>query len=264
MESLFQKLINLNTDILSLSLLFIFFSLEQIINRASLSPKRTSHLLNGIPLQLGYMLINFSLAFIVVAGVNYIEKNNIGLFHLVQVPYPIKVVLGVFCIDFVSYWFHRGYHTISVLWRFHRVHHSDTTMDSTTYFRFHPFDWFLDNSSILMATLVFGLDLQIISFNFIVYLPLFLAHHSNFIFPSWFDKTLGKIIVSPNFHKVHHHQNQEFTDSNYGNIFIFWDKLFGTYKELPVKEIKYGLTEFDSKERQSFWFLLKSPFMKIK
>ena len=264
MEALFQKLISINTDILALTLLTIFFTLEQIINRASLSLKRIPHLLHGIPLQAGYMLINFSLAFMVVYCVQWIGENQIRLFNQIQIPFAFKVIIGVFCIDFVSYWFHRGYHTFSVLWRFHRVHHSDTNMDSATFFRFHPFDWFLDNSSVLVATFIFGLDLNIVVFNFILYLPLFLAHHSLFVFPEWFDRTIGKIIVSPNFHKVHHHQNQVYTDSNYGNIFIFWDKLFGTYKTLPVSEIKYGLKEFDTEERQNFWFLLKSPFINVK
>lgn len=264
MDNLFQKLVSINTDILWMILFAIFFSIEQIINGGALLKKNTIHLLHAIPLQVGYTLINFGLAFIVVACVQWIGENQIGLFNQIQIPYFSKVIIGVFCIDFVSYWFHRGYHTFSILWRFHRVHHSDIMMNSTTFLRFHPFDWFLDNSSSLVACFIFGLDLNILTFNFILYLPLFLAHHGTFVFPAWFDNTLGKIIVSPNFHKVHHHQNQEFTDSNYGNIFIFWDKLFGTYKTLPVNEIKYGLAEFDTDERQSFWFLLKSPFINIK
>ncbi len=264
MATLFQKLVSINTDILWILLFAIYFSLEQIINRGLHIKKHTFRLLHGIPLQVGYTLLNLSLAFIVVACVQWIGENHIGVFNQIQIPYALKVIIGVFCIDFVSYWFHRGYHTFSLFWRFHRVHHSDTNMDSTTFLRFHPFDWFLDNSSVLVATFIFGLDLNIVAFDFILYLPLFLAHHSIFIFPTWFDNTFGKIIVSPNFHKVHHHQNQEFTDSNYGNIFIFWDKLFGTYKTLPVNEIKYGLEEFDTDKRQSFWFLLKSPFMNIK
>lgn len=264
MEALFQKLVSVNIDILWVTLFAIYFSVEQIVNSASLLKNRTIHMLHAIPLQIGYMLINFGLAFVVVACVQWIGKNQFGLFNQVQVPYPFKVIFGVLCIDFVAYWFHRSYHTFSILWCFHRVHHSDTTMDSSTFLRFHPFDWFLDNSSSIVACFIFGLDLNILTFNFILYLPLFLAHHGTYVFPAWFDNSFGKIIVSPNFHKVHHHQNQEFTDTNYGNIFIIWDKLFGTYKTLPVKEIKYGLAEFDSDERQSFWFLLKSPFINIK
>lgn len=64
-------------------------------------------------------------------------------------------------------------------------------------------------------------------------------------------------------HKIHHHQNQEYTDSNYGNVFIFWDKLFGTYKELPVAAIKYGLMEFEESKKQTFWYLMIVPFLNI-
>ncbi len=262
MKEIFERIISINTDIIWVVLLTVFFTVEQVINN-DLFKMKLKHFLHGIPLQACYMLMNLGLAFLVVNIVEWINKNGIGLFNLIQVPYALKVILGVIGIDLVAYWFHRSYHTIPLFWRLHRVHHSDTHMDSATYFRFHPFDWFLENSSIIVATMLFGLDMNIIAFDFILYLPLFIAQHTSLIVPDWFDKTVGKIIVSPNFHKVHHHQQRVFTDSNYGNIFIVWDKLFGTYKNLPVNEIKYGLEEFDTAERQSFWFLLKSPFMNL-
>lgn len=264
MNDLFQKIISINIDVFALVVLAVYFLLEQIINRGNLPPNRTRHFLHGIPLFAGYMIFSLSLAIVVYNIVTWIGNHHIGLFNNIQIPYALKVVLGVLGIDFTAYWFHRAYHTFSPLWRLHRVHHSDTDLDSSSYFRFHPFDWFLDNSSVVTAAFIFGLDMNIIIFNIILYIPLFIAHHAQFIFPLWFDHTVGKIIVSPNFHKVHHHQNQKYTDSNYGNIFIFWDKLFGTYKNIPLKDIKYGLEEFDSAERQSFWFLLKSPFLNVK
>lgn len=263
MKEIFERIVSFNTDLIWVVLLTIFFTTEQIINH-DLFKMKLKHFLHGIPLQAGYMLMNLGLAFLVVNSVQWINKQEIGLLNLLQVPYVLKVILGVIGIDLVAYWFHRSYHSIPLLWRLHRVHHSDTHMDSATYFRFHPFDSLLDNSALIVAAFLFGLDMNIIAFDFILYLPLFIAHHSSFVFPEWFDNTFGKIIVSPNFHKVHHHQQQVFTDSNYGNIFIVWDKLFGTYKSLPVHEIKYGLEEFDTAERQNCWFLLKSPFINIK
>jgi len=68
----------------------------------------------------------------------------------------------------------------------------------------------------------------------------------------------------PDHHRVHHDQNQFFTDSNYADIFIIWDRIFGTFKSLKVKDMKYGLIEFDSDEKQSFLYLMKSPFINIK
>ena len=263
MKEFIELVVGYNTDIVWVVLLTLFFSAEQIIGQG-IFKRKMAHLLHGIPLQAGYMFMNFSLAFLVVGGIEWINKNNIGLFNQIHIPYGLKVILGVLSIDLVAYWFHRSYHTIPLFWRLHRVHHSDTNMDSGTYFRFHPLDWLLDNSASLVAAFIFGLDITIIAFDFFLFLPLFIAQHTSFTFPAWFDNTIGKVIVSPNFHKVHHHQEQVFTDSNYGNIFIFWDKLFGTYKTLPIQDIKYGLAEFDSTERQSFWFLLKSPFLNMK
>ncbi len=264
MDKLFHYLVNIDNNILWASLLTIFFTLEQIINKDFLIKNRALHLLHGIPLQIGYMLVNFAIAFLVVACFQWIDNSHIGLFNQIKLPYAFKVVLGVLCIDFVAYWSHRAYHTLPIFWRMHRVHHSDTNLDSASFFRFHPFDALMDNTSSLLAAMIFGLDLNIVIFFFVLYLPLFFAHHSNFVFPIWTDKIFGKIFVTPNFHKVHHHQKQEFTDSNYGNLFIFWDKLFGTYKYLPVQEIIYGLEEFDLKERQTCWFLIKSPFLNLK
>jgi sterol desaturase/sphingolipid hydroxylase (fatty acid hydroxylase superfamily) len=63
---------------------------------------------------------------------------------------------------------------------------------------------------------------------------------------------------------VHHEQDQYYTDSNFADIFILWDRLFGTYKYKPVDQIKFGLKEFDEEKKQSFWYLIKSPFIKVK
>ncbi len=245
-------------------ILTLLFSIEQLFSNVNSLFKRTPHLLNSILLQLGYFVLNFLLAILVVKCLNWIEKYHIGLFNVVDIPYYLKVIIGFFCIDFVNYWVHRLNHTWELFWRLHRVHHSDTTMDSSTTYRFHPLDAFLDNSAGIVAAIIFGLDGSILVLWLILYIPLLVLHHSNYIMPKWFDRTFGKIIVSPNFHKIHHHQDQEFTDSNYGLIFIFWDKLFKTYKRLPVNEIKYGLKEFDEPNRQRFWFLLKSPFINAK
>ena len=68
----------------------------------------------------------------------------------------------------------------------------------------------------------------------------------------------------PDHHRVHHQQDQYYTDSNYADIFIVWDRIFGTFKIMPAKKIKYGLIEFDEDKKQKFLFLIKSPFLNIK
>ena len=168
-------------------------------------------------------------------------------------------------IDLLTYWFHRMAHKVPVLWLFHRVHHSDTTMDSSTYFRAHPVEilfWF--GSSNILTAGIFGLDLLTVGLYFLVVTPFQILEHTNLRFPAWLDKTLGLVITTPNLHKVHHEQDQFHTDSNFADIFILWDRLFGTYTYKPVEKIKLGLKEFEENKKQTFWYLFISPFVKIK
>jgi len=259
-----NQLTSMNTDSMFVILLAIFFTIEQLLERGVALKQNSVHLFHNVVLQAGYILLNILTATIYVVTFDWVASNNFGLFNQMEIPYLLKILIGILVIDFAGYWTHRWNHNWALLWRLHRVHHSDTKMDSSTSFRAHPFDFFLDNASVIITAVVFGLDLNIIVLRWIVYMPLFVAHHSNYVFPAWTDTIFGKVFTTPNLHKIHHHQNQTYTDSNYGNVFILWDKLFGTYKELPVSEIKYGLMEFEDPEKQSAWYLLISPFINIK
>lgn len=264
MQKVYDFLVAVNPDIFIAIVIALLFTLEQIFSNAPSFTRRAPHLLTNILLQTGYTVLNYGLAWIVVSCFHWISANHIGLFNLVTIPFFVKIVAGIFCIDLVNYWAHRLYHRVELLWRLHRVHHSDTALDTSSAYRFHPFDALLDNAAAIVAVLVFGLDPSSLIIWFILYVPVLVLHHTRFIMPNWFDQSFGRIIVSPNFHKVHHHQLQVYTDSNYGLLFIFWDKLFGTFQQIPVRDIAYGLEEFDQPERQAPGFLLKSPFLKLK
>lgn len=264
METLYKNIIDTNSDLILVVVLALFFTLEHFFDKPNPFKKRTKHLLHGVVLQVGFIIVNLAFASVFVLCFNWIEKYQIGIFNRITIPYSMKIIIGILGIDFVSYWTHLWYHKFGLFWRLHRVHHSDIEMDSSTVFRFHPFDALLGTGTIILAGAIFGLDMNIAIFQWIMYIPFFIIQHSSMSFPKWTDKVFGNVFVTPNFHKVHHHRDQKYTDSNYGNMFIFWDKLFGTFKTLPVSEIKFGLKEFDTKERQTFWYLLKSPFLNIK
>ncbi len=87
--------------------------------------------------------------------------------------------------------------------------------------------------------------------------------HTNLRIPSWVDKSFGLIFTTPNFHKVHHEQDQFYTDSNFADLFILWDRLFGTFKYKSASEIKFGLGEFEEGRKQKFGYLMISPFINI-
>ena len=214
--------------------------------------------------QIVYTILNIFFASLLVNSTEWLNANSIGLLYLVSLPFWAKLLLGVILYDFTTYWIHRASHKVPILWRLHRVHHSDTSVDSSTSFRFHPLEWVLiyQTGSIITAG-IFGTDLNALFLYYLLVYIFFFLEHSNLSYPKWINRTLGLIFVMPDFHRVHHHQEKSFTDSNFADIFIIWDRIFGTFKLLPIHRLKYGLSEFEEEERQTFMYLMKSPFIHI-
>ncbi len=259
-----QKLLEIDTNYIIIGLLVILYTMEQLFKRPFRFDKRPQHLLNNILFQLVFIVAGYYFAFFQVFCMNWFNDQQVGLFHHLQLPFWLKLIFGVALFDMTSYWFHRLAHKVPLLWRLHRVHHSDTSMDSSTFFRGHPIEIAVFGIASILAVALFGMDLLTFGFYILTFTLFAFLEHTNLTFPAWLDKTLGKIFVTPNFHKVHHERDQFYTDSNFSDIFIIWDRIFGTFKYKPVKEMKFGLAEFDSKKRQSFFYLMISPFINIK
>ncbi|MEO7484219.1 MAG: sterol desaturase family protein [Sediminibacterium sp.] len=257
-----NQLLAINANYILIGLMVLFYALEYFFQTEFKFDRRAQHLFNNTALAVVIVLVNLLWATVIVFTIEWLNKNHVGLFYLLSMPVWLKLVLGVMIFDFVSYWFHRIAHISPVLWRFHRVHHSDTSLDASSNFRGHPIDsllWF--GISNIVAAAIFGLDTLSLGLYFFIVTPLFFLEHSNIKFPTWLDKTLGIIFTTPNFHKVHHEQDQYYTDSNFSDIFILWDRIFGTFKYKPPSQIKFGLKEFEDDKKQTFWYLLKSPFI---
>lgn len=263
METL-NALLSVDFNYITIGIIVVFYSLEQLLNNQFNFSKRPLHLVNNSLFLIAFIILNIFWASVTVYSIEWMNKQNIGLFYFFSLPLWLKLVLGVALIDFVTYWFHRMSHKVPLLWRFHRVHHSDTSVDSSTFFRAHPFEllfWF--GSSNIIAAGIFGLDVMTLGVYFLVGTPFSILEHTNLRFPKWLDKSFGLIFTTPNQHKVHHEQDQHFTDSNYADIFILWDRLFGTYKYKEPELVKFGLKEFEEEKKQRFWYLFKSPFFNI-
>lgn len=264
METL-NKLLAIDLNYIIIGLIVIFYSLEQLLNTQFQFKKRPQHLIHNILFLGVFYLLNLLWAIVIVYSIEWLNNHQIGLFYLFDIPLWLKLVMGVMLFDFVTYWFHRMSHLTPVLWRFHRVHHSDTTMDASTFFRGHPIETFLwFGTSNIIAAGIFGLDLIALGLYFLVSTPFFFLEHSNIKFPVWLDKTFGLIFTTPNIHKVHHEQDQFYTDSNFSDIFILWDRLFGTFKYKPPEQINFGLKEFEEDRKQTFWYLIRSPFISMR
>lgn len=224
-----------------------------------------NHLFQNVLFQIVLVALNIICFTLVVFSIEWLNNHQIGLLYFIELPFWVKLFLSVALYDITTYWIHRASHKVPLLWRLHRVHHSDTTMDSSTVFRFHPLELILiyQTGNIITAAL-FGTDMFALALYYFILYLFFFFEHTNLNFPKWVDNTLGLIFVMPNHHRVHHQQEQYYTDSNYADIFIIWDRVFGTFKKMPIQEMKYGLKEFEGEEKQSFLYLMKSPFITIK
>ena len=141
------------------------------------------------------------------------------------------------------YWWHRFNHTVGFLWRFHKFHHKDLLMNTTTAIRFHTVELFL---SVVMKSIVFVLA----GFNFLpvliyelFFFTAIVIHHSNIRITDQLDMLYRKLFSSPLMHRIHHSNKQKETDTNYGSVFSFWDRIFKTYLKKTETPIVFGVDE---------------------
>ena len=239
----------------------LLWSLETIVPLYRYQNSRVRHALPNVALTLILVLTNLALSFSSAYLAGFTVRHHLGLFPFINISLWTQAVLGVLALDLFAYFAHVVLHKSWLGWQFHRVHHSENAVDVTTAFRQHPGESVWRILWQLAAVLVFGIPLWIV----LVYL-IFSGlnaqmEHANIKMNSNLDRFLRLVIVTPHMHKVHHSREQRETDSNYSNIFSFWDRLFGTYiAETDFRKLRYGLDGFDARERQTLRGLLKMPF----
>lgn len=209
------------------------------------------------------IVINFLLAFLLVATAVWCETNQVGLLHLFPtLPSWGFALLGLLLLDFIgAYLVHWVEHQIPLFWRLHLIHHSDKWVDTTTANRHHPGESVLRFAFTCLGIIVVGAPMWLVLLYQTCSVVATQFNHANIKLPQKLDYLLSYILVSPNMHKVHHHYMLPYTDSNFGNIFSIWDRLFGTFMYMPSDEIVYGIdTYFDDQQTNSIGELWKIPF----
>jgi len=171
-----------------------------------------------------------------------------------------SIIVDILILDLFTYWVHRAYHVVPLMWRLHAPHHFDEHLDASSAIRFHVGEVVLSG---LMRAPVF--ILLAIPFSHVVIFETLLLmgaifHHSNVRIPGSLERVLVWLIVTPSHHWVHHHAIRQDTDSNYGGIFSFWDRLFGSKSStLRKTEMKIGVEGIEDK---GLLALLLSPLDK--
>ena len=172
-----------------------------------------------------------------------IEKNKIGLLQSIQLPFWINAGITIILMDLAMYWWHRFNHTKKFLWRFHQFHHKDEKMNTTTAVRFHILELLLSVVFKIIVFLLIGFSFMPILIYESIFFVAVVIHHSNISIGTNLDMQYRKLFSSPLMHRIHHSINQNETDTNYGSVFSFWDRLFNTYKKEAVGNIIFGVVE---------------------
>jgi sterol desaturase/sphingolipid hydroxylase (fatty acid hydroxylase superfamily) len=246
--------------------LLIFWIIEGAIPLLPLSYKKNKFRHAGVNFlfTLFHLIIHTGLAILIVMLSEWCRHNGFGLVYWFNANVLMTVIIGVLALDFSSWLVHFVMHKNRFLWRFHLIHHSDNNVDVTTGLRHHPGDSLLRGIFFILLIFISGAPM----YSVMIYQTLVVVStgftHANIGLPPKLDKVLSFIIVSPNMHKVHHHWKQPYTDSNYGAVFSFWDRLLGTFMKLDKKDIRYGLDRYYPNEKdEDFVSLIKKPFQKL-
>lgn len=247
--------------------LFLFFVIENFLpyyeNRTF--KKRIIYSIQNIIIALlNGILTFFIFSFLYFKSYNFINNNSLGIINLFKMHYTAEVIIGFLLLDLWTYFWHFINHNSKFLWRFHRAHHSDIEMDSTTAIRFHTGEIIMSSILKIPVFILIGINPLIVIIHEITLNILTIFHHSNINLPESIDRILRTVIVTPNMHRVHHSQVMEETNSNYTSIFSVWDRLFRTFRiNNDTMSIKLGLKEFVDDKWQNLWGIIKTPSVNV-
>ncbi|MBV5318046.1 MAG: sterol desaturase family protein [Desulfobulbaceae bacterium] len=259
-----------NPDTLRLVVFLTVFLLlavaEQVWPRRALTiskPRRwavnlTIVVTNTLLVRLFFPLAPFALAL-------YAQAHGWGLLSLLTLPAWLETLVSLLVLDLLIYTQHRFFHRTPVLWRLHRMHHTDLDLDVSSGTRFHPLEIFLSLVIKLIAVVLLGASpLSILLFEIILNATSMFSH-ANLRIPLAIDQRLRLLLVTPDMHRVHHSILPLETDSNFGFNLSCWDRLFGTYRAQPGEghdRMQIGLKQWRDQEALGFWPLLLIPFVR--
>jgi len=223
---------------------------------------KTKHAFLNIFFNVTTMIINLLGAILIYNAAIFNSSNSSGLLNIFTMPLWLYILLGLLLMDLIGSWLiHYIQHKVKWMWKFHLIHHTDPYVDVTSGLRHHPGESVFRLIFTTLAVLITGVPFGIV----MLYqtLSVFFGHmtHANIQMPKKIDKILGLVFITPHFHKIHHHYVLPYTDSNYGNIFSFWDHLFSTSRRFDnLEDIVYGIdTHMETQENSNLKNLLLIP-----
>lgn len=242
----------------------IFLALELRFSYRNNSVSKLKRWMTNLPLSVINGLIYYFIYFSVITEIMIKAKSQqLGLLNSVAMPDWLKIVFGILILDFTLYVWHRLNHVVPILWRFHRIHHSDMNMDVSTASRFHIGELLMSGLLRMMVVYSFGIFFIIyMLFEIMVNLSI-QFHHSSIKINPIFEKFWLLFFVPPSMHRVHHSVKIKERNANYGVLFSFWDRFLGTLNwGIDQSTILIGIGSHRKFENLGFRQMWRMPFTK--
>lgn len=205
---------------------------------------------------LGIWLLNIVLVAFVFAPPDTFRPQLQTTLGVALPAWPIanrwaSFVAAFLLLDFLIYAAHRCQHAVPFLWRLHALHHSDPDVDVTTSVRHHPIEYLLAAGFYWLTVLALDIPVVVVTSHGLAVFAAAAVTHGNIRLPGWLERILQPVVITLDLHLVHHSVSPDEANANFGAVFSFWDRLFGTYVRLPrpqVERIVYGVRELPPRE----------------
>lgn len=263
-----QGFIEANADVLQFYVVVGAFLLavswEAVLPRRAEGRAARTRWLHNIGLTVVNHVLAYWLEIALAAGIAWFAfSNELGLLNRIELPFPLQFLVTLLALELLFYAVHRLMHQVPVLWRLHQVHHADTEVDFSTTYRNHPGELVFVMAVSAPFILLLGPPVAAVTLYHSLRVVINILEHSNVLIPGSIDARLRWLLVTPDFHRLHHSSDRRFTDSNYGSMLPWYDYLFGTATRKTFDEttvMPVGLEYFRSADEMRIARLLTMPF----
>ena len=208
---------------------------EILAPRRSLSQSKQVRWANNLGLTLlNTLLLRLVFPVAAVGVALHASERGWGLFNTLPVPDWLGGLFSLLVLDLLIYSQHLFFHKVPLLWRLHRMHHTDLDLDVTSGFRFHPLEILLSMAIKMGIVAALGAPAWSVILFEVLLNGTSLFNHANIALHPEADRILRLAVVTPDMHRVHHSVIIRETDSNFGFNFPWWDRLFNTYRAQPA------------------------------
>ena len=193
-----------------------------------------------------------------------VAGSRFGVFNKAWAPFAVRCALAIVALDLLRYAVHRAFHTVPILWRIHQVHHADPDFDLTTGARVHPLEVLLLQGATLGAIALLAPPVVSVLIVEVTFCFQSFFGHANAALPPGTERVLRRFYITPDIHRIHHSDVIAEQGKNLGDIFPWWDHIFGTYQAEPAagqKGMAVGMRGLPKERSMQLGFMLAQPFL---